>query len=134
MKCLKKNYTKILFICTIVLCLSQITTVSAVEFNPNSTLEEIQGFLNDQTANDTHSFAEGDYSFLSNLNITRSIDIIANGVVNIVGDGMSNVFNINTTGIVIKRLNIEKYNIAINSTKGNLIIENNIINNTKKEY
>lgn len=77
---------------------------------------------------------KGDYIFLFNLNISRSINIIATGVVNIIGDGKSNLFNINASDVLIKGLNIDKYNkTAIYSIKGNLTIENNKIDNTYKE-
>lgn len=105
-------------------------SVSGANVNNNTNISDIQNII-DNTADDTIIFDSGDYNYILNLNITRAINIISNGIVTFIGDGKNNLFNINSTGVKIDGFNIKNYETPINSTEGNLtIINNNITNST----
>ncbi|KZX17009.1 hypothetical protein MBCUT_04120 [Methanobrevibacter cuticularis] len=97
--------------------------VSGVNFNSSSTNAEIQAFLDNASAGDNEvTFEEGNYSLSSGLTVGRSVNISSTGQVNMVGTNTGTLFTITAPNVQITKLNISRYNTAINSNRGNLSI------------
>ena len=118
----KSHLVKLALVMVVILCFfALLSGVSAKNFNNTSTNTEIQDFISNQAETDNEIvFDAGNYSGLSNLNISRSIRISTNGTVNIQGTGT--LFNITATNVQILKLNITGYETAVKSNTGNLSI------------
>ena len=128
----KSHLLKLSFVVIIILCFfALLSGVSAKNFNNTSTNAEIQDFINNQVETDNEIvFDAGNYSGLSNLNISRSIKISTNGTVHIQGTSTSTLFNITSANVSIINLNISGYATAISSTGSSLSLINNTIATT----
>jgi len=106
----------------VLLFFALISGVSAKNFNSTSNINEIQDFLSDSTETDNKLvFDGGTYTGLSNLNVSRSINITSNGQVNIRDTG-GTLFNITSRDVSIINLNISGYQTAIESNTGGLSV------------
>ncbi|MBZ9570960.1 hypothetical protein KQY27_05315 [Methanobrevibacter sp. TMH8] len=119
-----------------------IPSACASEINVNNTmsLTNIQNLINSAEEGSTIIFNEGNYDFIFNLNITKPLKLLSNGVVNLVGNIKSNAFIVKSADVMISGFNINNYNKGITSEyyNGNLtglnISKNNISANEHGIY
>ena len=102
--------------------LFMISSVSAADFTTNSNSDDIQSFIgNDLNQNTEIVFKSGNYTSISNINITKTATIRGEGQVNIIGSG-GILFNITAANVKIINLNITGFNTAITSNSGGLFV------------
>ncbi|MGL4669329.1 MAG: right-handed parallel beta-helix repeat-containing protein [Methanobacteriaceae archaeon] len=102
---------------------------NTIFINNTMTSEEIQSLMDTADIGDVIKFATGNYNNLA-LTISTSVNIIANGIVNFIGDGTGTAFNIQASDVNITGFNIEKYNVGINFNTSDELANNLSINNT----
>ena len=90
----------------------------------------IQDLIDAADDNDVIKFLNGTYNNLQ-LNIKSPLKIIADGLVNFIGNGVGTAFNISSNDVTISGFNIENYQNGIYGEGNNLKIENNNIKNTQ---
>jgi len=121
---LGSSYLKSFAIITlfVLVFLALVSGVSAKNFNSTSDINDIQTFLSNTSETDNKLVLDGgEYNSLSNLNVSRSINISSNGHVNIRGTG-GTLFNITSRDVIIINLNVSGYTTAIKSNTGGLSV------------
>ena len=120
-----------LFFVSVFMIFACLGTVSAMDFDQSVTSEELQNFINTPGDN-VINLQAGDYYFLKNLSIKRSLTIQSNDndIVNIKSnDGTGTLFNIESKDVTIKNLNIIDFNVGVYANSYNINIDNLIIRN-----
>lgn len=115
------------------LCLLFVSSANAVSINNETSLKDIQSYLNDGSSREI-VLNDGDYDYIKELNVSSHTTIKAKNSGNAkikASNSKNNLFNIKGINVTITGLSINGYNKAIYSKTDQVKVQHSTISNCK---